>query len=60
MMRVISITFAPIMFPTDKEASLFAMAVTVVTSSGMDVPTAIKVAPITASDMPRKRARLLP
>ena len=60
MIRVISITFAPIIFPTDNDASLFAIAVMVVTSSGMDVPTAIRVAPIMASHIPKKRARLLP
>lgn len=44
-----SIIFAPIIFPTDKEDSFFRIAVTVVTSSGKDVPIATIVTEIIAS-----------
>ena len=53
-------TFAPMMFPTDMDASFFAMAVRVVTSSGRDVPTATIVTPMMLDGTPIKRASSLP
>ena len=47
-----SIRFAPIIFPTEREDCFLTMAVTVVTSSGSEVPTATMVAEITASETP--------
>ena len=44
-----SIIFAPIIFPTDKEDSFFTIAVTVVTSSGREVPIATIVTEIISS-----------
>ena len=43
---------APIMFPTDRDDCFLTMAVTVVTSSGREVPIATMVAEMTAWETP--------
>lgn len=50
---------APRIFPTERSDCLLAIAVSVVTSSGKDVPTAMTVTPIMRSDTPAYRARVL-
>ena len=51
-----SITLAPTMLPTDMEASFFAMAVRVVTSSGKEVPMATMVTPMMLEGTPSSSA----
>ena len=48
------------MLPTDRADCFFTMAVTVVTNSGRDVPTATMVTPMIRSDTPASRAKALP
>ena len=60
MMSVVSMTFAPITFPTDIDACLLTIAEIAVTSSGSDVPIATIVTPIIASETPHAAAILLP
>ena len=55
-----SMTLAPMILPTDMEASFLAMAVRVVTSSGREVPMATMVTPIMAEGTPSSRASSLP
>ena len=55
-----SMTLAPMMFPTDMEASFLAMAVRVVTSSGREVPMATMVTPMMLAGTPISRASSLP
>lgn len=55
-MMAISIIFAPIIFPTDKEDCFLAIAVMVVVSSGNEVPTATIVTEIIVSEMLRRCA----
>ena len=59
-MRVKSMIFAPIMLPMESSDCFLATAVRVVTSSGKDVPIAIMVTPIIASDTPKWRAITVP
>ena len=58
--KVVSIIFAPMIFPTESEFSFFLIAVSVVTSSGNDVPRAITVKPIIVSLIPIPAAMVLP
>ena len=51
--------FAPRMLPTDRADCFLMMAVTVVTSSGRDVPMATMVTPMIRSETPARRARAL-
>ena len=53
-------TLAPIMLPTDMEASFLAMAVRVVTSSGKEVPMATMVTPMMLAGTPSSSASSLP
>ena len=55
-----SMTFAPMILPTDIEASFLRMAVRVVISSGREVPMATMVTPIIAAGTPSSAASLLP
>ena len=55
-----SMMFAPIILPIDKSDCFFMIAVTVVTSSGKEVPTAIIVTPIIASETPIRCAMIVP
>ena len=50
--RVRSRMLAPMIFPADRSCSFLRMAVRVVTSSGMDVPTATTVMPMIRSGIP--------
>ena len=59
-MRVVSMTFAPITFPTDTDDCFLMIAVIAVTNSGRDVPIATIVTPIMASETPHDDAILLP
>ena len=58
--KVASIIFAPIIFPTESELSLLRIAVRVVTSSGSEVPSAITVKPMIVSLIPIPKAMVLP
>ena len=49
---VVSIIFAPMTFPTERELSFLRIAVSVVTNSGKDVPRAMTVKPIIVSLIP--------
>ena len=60
MMSVVSITFAPITFPTDIDDCFLMTAVIAVTSSGRDVPIATIVTPMIASETPHEAAMSLP
>ena len=55
-----SMTLAPMMLPTDMEASFLAMAVRVVTSSGSEVPMATIVTPMMLEGTPSSSASSLP
>ena len=57
---VVSIMFAPIILPTEREFSFLRIAVSVVTNSGSDVPRAIIVKPIIVSLIPTLVAIVLP
>ena len=59
-MSVESMILAPIIFPTEREFSFLRIAVSVVTSSGREVPSAITVKPIIVSLMPIPEAIVLP
>lgn len=48
--------FAPMMLPAESEPCFFAMAVSVVTSSGRDVPMAMMVTEMTRSETPHMEA----
>ena len=58
--KVVSMMFAPMMLPTESEDSFLRIAVSVVTSSGRDVPRAITVKPTMVSLMPMPNAMVLP
>ena len=58
--KVASIILAPIMLPTERDASFLRMAVRVVTSSGSEVPRAITVKPMIVSLIPMPEAMVLP
>ncbi len=51
--------FDPTMLPTAISVCLRNAAITLVASSGSDVPTATMVSPITASEMPNSRAMVV-
>ena len=55
-----SMTLAPMMLPTDMDASFLAMAVSVVTNSGRLVPMATMVTPIILAGTPSSSANSLP
>ena len=55
-----SIMFAPMILPMDKSDCFLAIAVMVVTNSGSEVPTAIIVTPIIASETPNRCAITVP
>ena len=57
---VVSMMFAPMILPTESDDSFLRIAVSVVTSSGSDVPRAITVKPIIVSLMPISVAIVLP
>ena len=52
--------FAPTMFPSDREEWPFTSDVMAVTSSGSDVPSAMKVRAMTDSGTPRPAAMIFP
>ena len=58
--KVRSMTLAPMILPTDMEASFLAMAVRVVTSSGREVPMATMVTPMMLEGTPSCSASSLP
>ena len=57
---VVSIIFAPMTFPTERELSFLRIGVCVVTSSGKEVPRAMTVKPIIVSLIPIPEAIVLP
>ena len=58
--KVRSMIFAPMMLPAESEPCFFAMAVSVVTSSGRDVPMAMMVTEMTRSETPHMEASAEP
>ena len=58
--RDMSMMLAPMILPTDRPDSFLTMEVMVVTSSGREVPTAMRVTAMRRSGTPRRAAISLP